>query len=215
MYYRLQLIILLFCTCLNCNSQDTLVFSKLKDTTKTYRLLLSQFPVQIKFTDSISFNAIIDELQDSLLLVRQLKKTLVIDSQITKLKNDFLLFSNNKSNSRKQIDSAKTSMNREILHTRYSSIRSIQISRIKSITVNNIYRPEKRRTIKLVNAAGITFIAATLISVGTQNPYIIGAGCGLTALYFIAKSSILSDKFELKARNKKRTKNLWKLNTIK
>lgn len=136
---------------------------------------------------------------------------LVSDSLIKELKDRYTQLSKQKHNKRKYRDSLNRELNFKILHVQYSVQRTIKTSRIRTITVINHYRPEKRKLIKAANVAAALFIAATLISADTQNPYIIGAGVGLTAISFIAKSIITSEDLDLIVSKKAKRKTKWKI----
>ncbi len=209
MSYHLKcLVLFLFFQTLT-SAQDTLVFSKAKDSSSVYKLPLGQYPVQIKFSDSLAFKAIIHDVYDSLISIKTYKRTLVSDSLIKELKSRYTLLSKQKHHKRKYRDSLYRVMNLKILQIQYSVQRTIKVSRVRTITVINHYRPDKRKFIKAVNVSAAVFIAATLLSAQTQNPYIIGAGVGLTAISFITKSIITSEDLDLIVPKKAKRRTKW------
>lgn len=193
------------------SAQDTLVFAKAKDSSSVYKLPLGQYPVQIKFTDSLAFKAVIHDVHDSVIFITTYKRTSHSDSLIKELKDQCAQLLKEKHNKRKYRDSLNRDLNLKILQIQYSVQRTINVSRVKTITVINHYRPEKRKFIKAVNISAAVFIAATLISAQTQNPYIIGAGVGLTAISFITKSIITSQDLDLIVPKKAKRKTKWNI----
>ncbi|MBK6523698.1 MAG: hypothetical protein IPG08_16080 [Sphingobacteriaceae bacterium] len=193
------------------SAQDTLVFAKAKDSSSLYKLPLGKYPIQIKFSDSLAFKAIIHDVYDTVISIKTYIRTSLSDSLIKELKDRYTQLSKQKHNKRKYRDSLNRELNFKILHVQYSVQRTIKTSRIRTITVINHYRPEKRKLIKAANVAAALFIAATLISADTQNPYIIGAGVGLTAISFIAKSIITSEDLDLIVSKKAKRKTKWKI----
>lgn len=194
-----------------CNAQDTLVFTKAKDSSSVYKLPLGQYPVQIKFSDSLAFKAIIHDVHDTVIAIKTYKRTLLSDSLIKELKSHYTLLSKQKHHKRKYRDSLYRDLNLKILQIQYSVDRTLNVSRVKTITVINHYRPEKRKFIKTVNISAAVFIATTLISAQTQNPYIIGAGVGLAAISFITKSIITSQDLDLIVPKKAKRKTKWNI----
>lgn len=193
------------------SAQDTLVFTKANDSSSVYKLPLGQYPVQVKFSDSISFKAIIHDVYDTVILIKTYKRTSLSDSLIKELKDQYAQVLKRKHHKRKYRDSLHRDLNLKILNVQYSVQRTIKVSRVKTITVINHYRPEKRKFIKTVNISAAVFIAATLISAQTQNPYIIGAGVGLTAISFITKSIITSQDLDLIIPKKAKRKTKWNI----
>jgi hypothetical protein len=187
--------------------QSKLIFQNAKDSTNTYQLPLGKFPVQLKLKDTLEFNSIIDNYADSVLNIRQYSKSKTIDSAIAILKASNIALIKTEP---KKKDSLNIALNKNINALRYSIVRSIEIPRIKTITIYNHYYPAFNKKIKLTNAACAVFLTGTLVVSRTKNPYLIGSGIGLTALAFIVKSAIATKDLHLIVSKRARLTKKWK-----
>jgi hypothetical protein len=206
-------VLLFITTCLG--AQNVLVFENVKDSFNLYLLPLGKFPVQLKLRDTAAFKVIIDNVTDSVLQVRTYKSSNAIDSTIRKLRADYEENLSKQKHKRRHLDSLRTELDARILAAQYSTRRNIYIPRIKTLTIFNRYFPEKKKQLKLANAATIVFIAATLFSASTQNPYYIGAGIGLTAISAVAKSVLATRDLDLIVPKKSKRRKQWRIKGIK
>ncbi len=196
------------------SGQDTLVFNQVKDFSNEYKLPLGQYPVQIITTKYLPLKAIIDGYNDTILNIRIYERKDTITKQKQKLLNEHQSQLKNNKFTKKQKDSLNNNLRFRISQIECSKPITLKISEIKSITINNLYIPEKRKLIKTVNTIGFICVIATLISPGTQSDYIIGATVGLTVAYFITKSIITSKKITFILPKFKIFKKQWKINRV-
>lgn len=195
--------------------QAVLEFENVKDSTNIFRIPLGQFPVQIKFKDSVAFKAVINSFYDSILKIHVYEPSSAIDTMVNRLKNEHNKTLSQQKRKRKFRDSLNKELDRKIMAIKYSTIKDLQISRIKTITIYNRYFPEKKKQIKLANAAAILFLGATFASASTQNPYYIGAGIGLTAISFMAKSALSTRDLDLIIPKRAKKRKQWRIKGVK
>jgi hypothetical protein len=200
----------LFCSLISFISfgQSKLIFQNVKDSGNIYKLPLGKFPVQLQLKDTVAFKAIIDHYADSVLQVNIYARGRVIDSTIFVLNNanSALIKAHHKKR-----DSLNAELDAKKNHTRYSMSRSIDISKIKTITIYNHYFPSENKKIKWANAACVIFLVGTLVVSPTENPYLIGGGIGLTATAYLIKTRIAIKDLDLIIPKKAKHRKKWKI----